>query len=200
MGKLNVQTPVPCQWSGAAFAGAVQGSQPQSFGLITLFLLTEHLCLPPRNEHPVPGTWLGGAFKRQAAVKDKIGKDQMWPGGSVLETIIYRDLGRIAQEPFWGLQFQSLFFLVPSNPGHRQPRAKLCSSAAEGAEKMGQRLTCVGSRTPIQRETTAEPRENRRGGCLDPQHSVQKTLLIILHRNRDSKGWTLKDAAQSSSL
>lgn len=76
-----MQTPVPCQWSGAAFAGAVQGSQPQSFGLITLFLLTEHLCLPPRNEHPVPGTWLGGAFKRQAAVKDKIGKDQMWPGG-----------------------------------------------------------------------------------------------------------------------
>lgn len=39
----------------------------------------------------------------------------MWPGSSVLENVIYRYLGRMAGEPFCSLQ--SLFFLVPSNPG-----------------------------------------------------------------------------------
>lgn len=50
-----------------------------------------------------------------------------------------------------------LQFAEPVFPRAQQPRAKLCSSAAEEAEKRGQRQTFVGSGTPTQRETRAEP-------------------------------------------
>lgn len=129
-----MQTPVPCQWSGAAFAGAVQGSQPQSFGLITLFLLTEHLCLPPRNEHPVPGTWLGGAFKRQAAVKDKIGKDQMWPGGL--------SFGDYYLQGFRENSIGTLLGFTVSKPVF--PRAQ--QSRAQAAQSQAVLFSCRGSR------------------------------------------------------
>lgn len=107
-----------------ASVGAIQGSQPGGLDLITLFLLAKHLYLPARNEHPVTSlrTWLGGAFKRQTVVKDKIIKDYLWPEGLVLENIINSDLGRITYKPFWVLEFQSL--VVTSVQPFRAPAAR----------------------------------------------------------------------------
>lgn len=76
--KLANSSPLTMVWCArVASVGAIQGSQLGGLDLITLFLLAKHLYLPARNEHPVTSlrTWLGGAFKRQSIVKDKIIKD-----------------------------------------------------------------------------------------------------------------------------
>lgn len=54
--KLAISSPLTMvQCARAASVGTKEGSQPGGLDLITLFLLAEHLYLPSRNEHPVPG-------------------------------------------------------------------------------------------------------------------------------------------------
>lgn len=117
--KLANSSPLTVVWSCLCRSRA--GITAPGLWFDCFVLLAEHLYLPPRNEHPVPGTWLGGAFNRQAVVKDKIRKDQMWPGGSVLENIIYRDLGRIAQNPSGVCSFKACFSSCPAIQGTGSP-------------------------------------------------------------------------------